>query len=888
VPNWRNCAKTSRASVSPPQPEAGSSFPEFPTMPRSFPTGFLWGAATSAHQTEGHNTLSDNWLEEHVAQSPYPEVSGEAIDHYRRYRDDIALLASLGLKAYRFSVEWSRVEPKPGEFSAEALAHYRDMADTCLAHGLEPVVALHHFSSPQWLLGQGGWHGAETPALFARYVEAVMRAFGARVHRVITLNECNIGVLLRSLFQQLEFVPPVGVDVAAWKAPAWRAAAAAACGIQPDRYCNFQMAGDAQGVATIGAAHRAARDVIRRFAPGVQVGLSLAISQVQLVDGGDATAAQAWHGNFRQWLPVIEGDDFFGLQNYTREVYGPEGQVRPPAEAERTDMGYEFAPEALAGVLRDVARELRLPILVSENGIATTDDTRRIAFLDRALAGLHGCIADGVPVLGYLHWSAFDNFEWVFGYAQRFGLIAVDRATQQRSVKLSAHHYAAIVAANALPEHARMEAQPGPGRPMPQGLRHVPPAPNAVVFTQVKVFDGGGAPSFAGEVRVEGNRIVAVARDGETVSRENARIVDGRGGTLMPGLVEAHAHLTWPTSVEKFVPGMVLPPEELALTAARNARILLDHGFTSAYSAGALSKRLEVVLRDQIESGGLPGPRLIPSSVEREPPSDGSFLDAGHADEHGAGPDSVRAFVKGCAELGAKSVKFLLSGESALKPGASLEVLYSEDEVRAAGEQARDSEVWLTGHAHANEAIRMGLRHGFRVLYHCTYADDETLDQLEAARDRIFVGPSIGIIQATLDADPPPHIDMTHMKQDAAEVLARQKALVPELKRRGIRLVPGGDYGFPFNPTGRNARDLALWVEHFGYTPAEALHAATALGGQLMGRGDELGRVRAGALADLLLVDGDPTADVTLLQNKQRLKAIMKDGRFHKAPEAQA
>src|SRR4029077_7767014 len=120
---------------------------------------------------------------------------------------------------------------------------------------------------------------------------------------------------------------------------------------------------------------------------------------------------------------------------------------------------------------------------------------------------------------------------------------------------------------------------------------------------------------------------------------------------------------------------MNLPPEELALTAARNARILLDHGFTSAYSAGALSKRLEVVLRDQIDSGGLPGPRLVPSSLEREPPSDGTLLDPGRADEHGAGPDNVRAFVKSCAAIGAQSVKFLLSGESALKPGASLQVL---------------------------------------------------------------------------------------------------------------------------------------------------------------------------------------------------------------------
>jgi imidazolonepropionase-like amidohydrolase len=172
------------------------------------------------------------------------------------------------------------------------------------------------------------------------------------------------------------------------------------------------------------------------------------------------------------------------------------------------------------------------------------------------------------------------------------------------------------------------------------------------------------------------------------------------------------------------------------------------------------------------------------------------------------------------------------------------------------------------------------------VLYHCTYADEEALDMLEARKQEIFVGPSIGIIQATLDAKPPPHFDMTHMKEDAAIVLERQQALVPELKKRGVRLVPGGDYGFPFNPTGRNARDLELWVQHFGYTPAEALHAATALGGQIMGRPEELGLVKEGYLADLLLVDGDPTANVAMLQDKHKLLAIMKEGRFHKDPVA--
>lgn len=404
------------------------------------------------------------------------------------------------------------------------------------------------------------------------------------------------------------------------------------------------------------------------------------------------------------------------------------------------------------------------------------------------------------------------------------------------------------------------------------------------VFINARIFDGSGDNSFTGELRVEGNRIAEIAHAPQQVSHADARVIDCQGGTLMPGMTEAHAHLTWPTSVEKFVPGMYLPPEELALTAARNARILLDHGFTSAYSAGSLSKTLEISLNEHLQSGGMPGPRLIPSSVEREPPNDGE-LDPGHVEEHGSGPEAIRDFVKHCAGIGAKSVKFLISGESALKPGASHELLYSEAELMAAGEQARESGVWLTGHAHAAEAVKLGVKSGFRVLYHCTYADEEGLDLLEAHRDEIFVAPTIGIIQATLDANPPPHVDMRHMKEDAAIVLEHQKALVPRLRERGIRLLPGGDYGFPFNPNGRNARDLALWVEHFGYTPAEVLHAATALGGQIMGMGDELGLLRQGYLADLLLVDGDPTADVSILQDKQRLLAIMKDGRFHKSPE---
>ncbi|VXB96738.1 amidohydrolase family protein [Massilia sp. 9I] len=406
-----------------------------------------------------------------------------------------------------------------------------------------------------------------------------------------------------------------------------------------------------------------------------------------------------------------------------------------------------------------------------------------------------------------------------------------------------------------------------------------------IIFENVRIFDGAQLRPGIGAVRVEGQRIAEVAEGGRAVARQPGdRVIDGRGQTLMPGLVEAHAHLSWPSSVERFVPGMALPPEDLVLTTARNARILLDHGFTSAYSAGSLSKSVEVVLNGFIASGGMPGPRLIASSIERSPPQAGDELDPGQVAEHGSGPEAMRAFVKGCASIGAKSVKFLLSGEDALMPGASQQLLYTQEEASAAGEQARESGVWLACHAQASEAVKMGLRAGFRVLYHCTYADQEALDLLESKRDEVFIAPAIGIIQATLDASPPPHFDMSHMKRSAAEVMELQKKLVPELRRRGLKVLPGGDYGFPFNPNGRNARDLELFVRHFGYSAEEALSAATLLGGELMGMGDELGQVKPGFLADLLLVDGDPAADVTVLQDRGRLRAIMKDGRFHKDP----
>ena len=425
---------------------------------RSFPKGFIWGAATAAHQVEGGNDNCDIWVEENVPGSPYLEPSGSAIDQWNRYRDDIALLSSLGLKAYRFSVEWARVEPQPGVWSEEALAHYVDVCDACLQHGMEPVVTLHHFSSPRWLMSLGGWRGADTPGLFGRYAERVMTALGAKLRHVVTINECNISVLMgEAKANLLRHADPA--LAARLTSTAWRQLAADQCGAPLDVYCNFLNARDDQGAAVIKAAHTAARDAIRRVAPHVKVGLSLALQQTQAMPGGEAQALGSWERNFRQWLPAVADDDFLGVQVYTRVAYEADGSYYKVPGARTTQMQSEFAPEALAAVLRDVRRDFDKPLFVTENGVATGNDADRVEYIARSLAAVLDCLRDGVPVIGYLHWSAFDNFEWLLGYVMRFGLIAVDRSTQQRSPKPSAEYFGAICRSGKLPAAARAEPQ---------------------------------------------------------------------------------------------------------------------------------------------------------------------------------------------------------------------------------------------------------------------------------------------------------------------------------------------------------------------------------------------------------------------------------------------
>jgi len=403
------------------------------------------------------------------------------------------------------------------------------------------------------------------------------------------------------------------------------------------------------------------------------------------------------------------------------------------------------------------------------------------------------------------------------------------------------------------------------------------------LIRDVSIFDGETLRSGNNAVVVAGDRIEAIADaagafDGQAFDR----VIEGKGMTLMPGMVESHAHLTWGSSVEKIYHQFILPADELKVAAWRNARVLLDHGFTSAYSAGALGDGIEVGLARAIAAGGTPGPRLIPSTLERSPEG-AEGVETGDV-FNGRGPDAIRSFVAYCKEQGVGSLKLVVSGEDALKPGSAGDVLYTDEEMEAAGEAAREAGLWIATHAYYPKAIDLALKAGARIIYHASYADEAAADAMIAAKDTTFYAPSPGVSIAALEATPPPHIDMSHMKKSAAERMALEAKLVPALKARGMRILIGGDYGFPFNPNGRNARDLQIFVDHFGYSPAEALTAATALGGELMDL--QVGRVREGWLADLLLVDGDPTQDVSILQDKARLAMIMQGGALYKAPAA--
>ena len=405
---------------------------------------FLLGASTAAHQVEGNNTKSDLWVMENVPHSMFKEPSLDAVDHYHRYQEDIRLLAEAGLNSYRFTIEWARIEPENGKFDEKELAHYKEMIDYCLSEGVTPIITLHHFSSPFWLVQEGGWENEQTVEYFARYTKYVISELGDKLSYICTINEANMGVQITKLMKRMlkgqgkSSDVQVGLNMDTENPLAlYNEEISEAFGIDATEIHNFVSPRTEKGNQIIGRAHEAARDVIKSLYPNIKVGITLSLHDNQSEDGGEEFVKQAYQEDFFDFLPYLQKDDFLGLQNYSRQIFNQNG-MKPLSEDTRvTKMGYEFYPEAIGHVIRYVANYWTKEIMVTENGISTDDDQERIEYIERATKGVMACINDGINVSGYQHWSLLDNFEWQLAYEQTFGLIAVDRTTQKRYPKPS-------------------------------------------------------------------------------------------------------------------------------------------------------------------------------------------------------------------------------------------------------------------------------------------------------------------------------------------------------------------------------------------------------------------------------------------------------------------
>ena len=411
------------------------------------------------------------------------------------------------------------------------------------------------------------------------------------------------------------------------------------------------------------------------------------------------------------------------------------------------------------------------------------------------------------------------------------------------------------------------------------------------LFKNVTIFDGNAKRTFAGEVLLQGNLIKKVARGKGKIRANGATVVDGAGATLMPVPRLSPTPMSATSTARPCRRSGRLSPEEHMVQALDNARTMLDHGFTSLFSAagvGYSKLRIEPVLRDVINAGRYPGPRIKAASPEIV--SSGGLGDERmwhmHAESVGYvadGADEVRKACRLCVREGVDNLKINISGDEFCQPGQSEKITYFDAEVAAAAEVAREADVNLITHARADKAVRLALKHGINIIYHADYATNKTLDMLEAKKKDVYLAPAVGIVYTF--AHEAAEWGITREVAESYNMFYKMEHTVrtyKEVRKRGIRAMPGGDYGFAWNPIGANARDMEHFVNLFGYSPAEALIGATKWAGELMDM--NVGMVKEGYLADLLLVDGDPTKDVSILQDTDNLLMIMKDGAYHRAP----
>ena len=413
---------------------------------------------------------------------------------------------------------------------------------------------------------------------------------------------------------------------------------------------------------------------------------------------------------------------------------------------------------------------------------------------------------------------------------------------------------------------------------------------SSFLFRNVMIWDGINDEPYAGEIIVEGNRIGTVARGRQVISSENANeVIDGQGQFLMPGMVEGHCHLSFVGPARNQDLGEI-PPEEHLLRTMRNATFILNHGFTSCYSAASAKMRIDVVVRQEINDGYLAGPRYRAAGPEIT--VTGGLGDERkqhmHAESFGMiadGVDEIRKAVRLCCRENVDNVKFNVSGDEFVGHARAEIISMSEEELSAGVKVAHDWGKRVACHSRAAELVKRAVRAGVDCIYHCDFADEEALDMLEAAKDRVIVGPAFGLVHnSVFEGDAVGLTKPVVQRMGLPRKLEHTIATYHEMRKRGMRVVVGGDYGFTITPMGQNARDIGHFVKFFGYSPAEALKCATAVGGDLMGHKGELGVVKEGALADMLLVDGNPLEDQTLLVGPDHFSMIMKDGDLYRDP----
>ena len=410
----------------------------------------------------------------------------------------------------------------------------------------------------------------------------------------------------------------------------------------------------------------------------------------------------------------------------------------------------------------------------------------------------------------------------------------------------------------------------------------------SVILTGGRVWDGGEEARPA-EVRIVGERIEAVSAGWNSLPREGAELVDAGGAMILPGLTDAHGHLSFPLAgVAQSIEDT--PPEETVLLTLHAARLMLDMGFTGVVCAGSPKLRSEVVIRNEINAGRIAGPRLMASTPTLTTTGGLNDNRQEHQEDRSVaaiivdGPDEIRRAIRRGYREGVDVVKVNISGDDFFPRPSGRTTMMTRAEVEAVAETADNLGLLVSAHARSAESIKLAVAAGIGLINHADFADEAALDALEAAKDRVFVAPSIGYYHSLLhDSGLPPALLERMAVEDA---MAHNIATHQELRRRGVRAVIGGDYGLPWQPNGTNARDIAHFVEYLGYSPVEALRAATLNGADLMGV--EAGRIAPGRLADLILVDGDPLTDPRVLARQECLLGVMKGGVFHRRPGAPA